>query len=89
MGGEGLNLLVNNAGILIKTALLDTTCEDMQTTFNTNVLGPMNMMKVSDGAARSVSMLSRLKTRELTDSPPDDPLSSGVPAVSPHSSKGQ
>lgn len=54
VGDEGLNLLVNNAGILIKTTLLDTTCEDMQNTFNTNVLGPMNMIKVSSGAAHGV-----------------------------------
>lgn len=61
VGGEGLNLLVNNAGILIKTTLLDTTCEDMQNTFNTNVLGPMNMIKVSNGAAHSANILSCLK----------------------------
>lgn len=51
MGSEGLNLLVNNAGILVRTSLLDSTCEDMQAVFNTNVLGPMNMIKVSGGGA--------------------------------------
>lgn len=61
MGSEGLNLLVNNAGILIKTTLLDTTCEDMQKVFNTNVLGPMNMIKVSNSAAYNLNTLSYLK----------------------------
>lgn len=61
LGSEGLNLLVNNAGILIKTALLDTTCEDIQKVFNTNVLGPMNMIKVSDGVACNLNILSHLK----------------------------
>lgn len=47
VGTGGLNLLINNAGILIDKTLLETSSEDMQNTFNTNVLGPMNMIKVS------------------------------------------
>lgn len=66
MGSEGLNLLVNNAGILIKTTLLDTTCDDMQKVFNTNVLGPMNMIKVSNGAAFNFNVLA---CPTLTDFP--------------------
>lgn len=48
VGSEGLNLLVNNAGIINKSPLLESSCEDMRTLFNTNVLGPMNMIKVSN-----------------------------------------
>lgn len=47
VGTGGLNLLINNAAILIDKTLLETSSEDMQNTFNTNVLGPMNMIKVS------------------------------------------
>lgn len=46
VGPGGLNLLINNAAILVKGTLCDTTPEDMQSTFNTNVMGPMNMVKV-------------------------------------------
>lgn len=46
-GNEGLNLLINNAAILIDKDLRETSSEDMQSTFNTNVVGPMNMIKVS------------------------------------------
>ncbi|KAM7371759.1 hypothetical protein PAMP_008969 [Pampus punctatissimus] len=45
VGTGGLNLLINNAGILGKGTLQDTSPEDMQSTFNTNVMGPMNMIK--------------------------------------------
>lgn len=47
MGSGGLNLLVNNAGILFKEGMLDCSAEDMQKSFDTNVMGPMNIMKVS------------------------------------------
>ncbi|CAJ1075228.1 C-factor-like [Xyrichtys novacula] len=42
---KGLNLLINNAGILSKSTLCDCTPEDMQNVFNTNVIGPMNIIK--------------------------------------------
>lgn len=42
VGTEGLNLLINNAGFMSKSTLQETTPEDMQYTFNTNVLGPMS-----------------------------------------------
>lgn len=74
VGSEGLNLLVNNAGILIKTTLLDTTCEDMQKVFNTNVLGPMNMIKVSNSAAYNLKHFIISKMKEMTNFPPDDHL---------------
>ncbi|TNM96823.1 hypothetical protein fugu_014979 [Takifugu bimaculatus] len=45
VGSEGLNLLVNNAGIINRSPLLESSCEDMRTLFNTNILGPMNMIK--------------------------------------------
>ncbi|XP_010728700.3 uncharacterized protein LOC104918591 [Larimichthys crocea] len=45
VGTEGLNLLINNAGFMSKSTLQETTPEDMQYTFNTNVLGPMNVIK--------------------------------------------
>lgn len=47
VGAEGINLLINNAGILVRSPLLETSSEDMLNVFNTNVLGPMNMIKVS------------------------------------------
>ncbi len=46
VGTGGLNLLINNAGYLAKGKLLDTTPEDMHVSFNTNVVGPMNIIKV-------------------------------------------
>nr|XP_046270645.1 C-factor-like [Scatophagus argus] len=45
VGTEGLNLLINNAGILSKSILKEVTPEDMHNSFNTNVMGPMNMIK--------------------------------------------
>lgn len=45
VGTEGLNLLINNAGFLDKSMLQDATPEDVQTSFNTNVVGPMFLIK--------------------------------------------
>lgn len=47
LGSGGLNLLVNNAGVLFKEGMLECKAEDMQKCFDTNVMGPMNIMKVS------------------------------------------
>lgn len=47
LGSGGLNLLVNNAGILFKEGMLECKAEDMQKSFDTNVMGPMNITKVS------------------------------------------
>lgn len=47
VGTEGLNLLINNAGILHRDSLQTTTTENMQNTFTTNVVGPTNITKVS------------------------------------------
>ncbi|XP_057202346.1 C-factor-like [Triplophysa rosa] len=41
LGNSGLNLLVNNAAVLPQKSMLTTTVEDMQDTFNTNVIGPL------------------------------------------------
>jgi len=38
---NGLNVLVNNAGILIKKGLKDVTADDMVQTFATNTIGPL------------------------------------------------
>ncbi|XP_078125566.1 C-signal-like [Sander vitreus] len=45
VGTGGLNLLINNAGILAKGTVQETSPEDMQHSFNTNVMGPMNIIK--------------------------------------------
>lgn len=47
VGAGGLNLLINNAGVLYRDNLQTTTPENMQSTFSTNVLGPTNIIKVS------------------------------------------
>lgn len=46
VGPEGLNLLVNNAGVLYKASLPESTAEYMRNSFETNVVGPMNIIKV-------------------------------------------
>lgn len=46
VGDGGLNLLVNNAGVLCKATLQDSSAEDMRDSFETNVVGPMNVIKV-------------------------------------------
>ncbi|KAJ3601219.1 hypothetical protein NHX12_032192 [Muraenolepis orangiensis] len=45
VGVGGLNLLINNAAILLTGTMQTTSPEDMLATFNTNVLGPMNIIK--------------------------------------------
>ncbi|KAK5856176.1 hypothetical protein PBY51_007791 [Eleginops maclovinus] len=45
VGTGGLNLLINNAAILFRSNLLEISPEEMQKTFNTNVMGPMNIIK--------------------------------------------
>lgn len=46
VGDGGLNLLVNNAGVLCKATLLESTAENMRNSFDTNVMGPMNIIQV-------------------------------------------
>ena len=46
LGTGGLNLLVNNAGVLAHGTVMTTSPEDMQAAFNTNIMGPMNATKV-------------------------------------------
>ncbi|KAM4598262.1 C-signal-like [Polymixia lowei] len=45
VGTEGLNLLVNNAGVLARGGMETTSLRDMQTGFNTHVTGPMYITK--------------------------------------------
>uniref|UniRef100_A0A3B4B715 Uncharacterized protein n=1 Tax=Periophthalmus magnuspinnatus TaxID=409849 RepID=A0A3B4B715_9GOBI len=45
LGEKGLNLVINNAAILINSTLVDSTPEDMAKTFNTNVIGPMSVIQ--------------------------------------------
>ncbi|XP_050167215.1 C-factor-like [Myiozetetes cayanensis] len=43
LGGSGLNLLINNAGIAKITMLENETLEDMTETYTTNTVGPLLM----------------------------------------------
>ncbi|XP_070703587.1 C-signal-like [Pempheris klunzingeri] len=61
VGKGGLNLLINNAGILVRATLQDTTPEDMQNTFTTNVVGPMNIIKEFLPLLRAAVKASTLK----------------------------
>ncbi|XP_035510784.1 C-factor-like [Morone saxatilis] len=45
VGTGGLNLLINNAGLLCKSALQETSPEEMQNSFTTNVVGPLNIIQ--------------------------------------------
>uniref|UniRef100_A0A8C1QX70 C-factor-like n=1 Tax=Cyprinus carpio TaxID=7962 RepID=A0A8C1QX70_CYPCA len=45
LGNNGLNLLVNNAGIVANGTIQTTTVEDMKNTFNTNVIGPLLIIR--------------------------------------------
>uniref|UniRef100_A0A671T6C0 Uncharacterized protein n=1 Tax=Sinocyclocheilus anshuiensis TaxID=1608454 RepID=A0A671T6C0_9TELE len=45
LGKNGLNLLVNNAAVLPQKTMLTATAEDMQNTFNTNVIGPLFVIR--------------------------------------------
>ncbi|XP_031697346.1 uncharacterized protein LOC116379539 [Anarrhichthys ocellatus] len=60
VGTGGLNLLINNAGILVKATVQETTTEDMQNTFNTNVIGPMNIIKEFLPHLRAAAKASRI-----------------------------
>ncbi|XP_010070918.1 PREDICTED: uncharacterized oxidoreductase C663.06c-like, partial [Pterocles gutturalis] len=41
LGGSGLNLLINNAGIIKMKSLESETVEDMTQTYRTNTIGPL------------------------------------------------
>uniref|UniRef100_H0Z571 C-factor-like n=1 Tax=Taeniopygia guttata TaxID=59729 RepID=H0Z571_TAEGU len=43
LGGSGLNLLINNAGMLKAKTLEDETLEDMREVYTTNTVGPLLM----------------------------------------------
>jgi len=46
VGKNGLNLLVNNAAIMINGTVLTSRVEDMNNSFNTNVIGPLLIIRV-------------------------------------------
>ncbi|KAI4871936.1 hypothetical protein NFI96_016928 [Prochilodus magdalenae] len=45
LGDNGLNILVNNAGVLAHGKMQDTSTDDMHKAFTTNVVGPMSVTK--------------------------------------------
>ncbi|XP_067284882.1 C-signal [Pseudorasbora parva] len=45
VGKNGLNLLVNNAGIVANGTVHTSRVEDMKNTFNTNVIGPLLIIR--------------------------------------------
>ncbi|XP_034567155.1 C-factor-like [Notolabrus celidotus] len=63
VGKDGLNLLINNAGVLTKDVLLECSPEDMQKTFNTNVIGPMNIIKEFLPLLRTAAKTSEMPGR--------------------------
>ena len=47
LGASGLNLLINNAGIMRYKGLKDTTAEDMMEQYKVNTIAPLMLTKVS------------------------------------------
>ncbi|XP_050962355.1 C-factor-like [Labeo rohita] len=45
LGNNGLNLLVNNAAIVARGTIQTSSVEDMKNTFNTNVIGPLLIIR--------------------------------------------
>ncbi|XP_063076059.1 C-signal-like [Engraulis encrasicolus] len=45
VGGDGLNLLVNNAAMMYYSNMKESVPSEMENTFNVNVMGPMRMTK--------------------------------------------
>ncbi|XP_063801309.1 C-signal-like [Pseudophryne corroboree] len=43
LNGSGLNLLINNAGIMSRVDLQNVDCDDMINVFKTNVVGPLQV----------------------------------------------
>lgn len=46
VGKAGLNVLVNNTGVLTHGTMQTTSTQEIQAAFNTNILGPMDITKV-------------------------------------------
>ncbi len=46
LGNNGLNLLVNNAGIVANGTIQNSRVDDMKNTVNTNVIGPLLIIRV-------------------------------------------
>jgi len=48
LGKNGLNLIINNAAVLPSKSMWTTNVEDMHQAFNTNVLGPLFVIRVME-----------------------------------------
>ncbi|KAL0196954.1 hypothetical protein M9458_005494, partial [Cirrhinus mrigala] len=59
LGKNGLNLILNNAAVLPQKTMLTTTVEDMLNTFNTNVIGPLFVIRVMEITFESKPNLQR------------------------------
>ncbi|XP_070616437.1 C-signal-like [Erythrolamprus reginae] len=59
--GAGLNLLINNAGIVKISSLETETPENMAETYRTNVIGPMMVVQVFISLLRKAAKQSPLK----------------------------
>uniref|UniRef100_A0A8C5SR40 Uncharacterized protein n=1 Tax=Laticauda laticaudata TaxID=8630 RepID=A0A8C5SR40_LATLA len=59
--GAGLNLLINNAGIVNRSSLETETPESMAETYRTNVIGPMIVVQVFIPLLRKAAQESPLK----------------------------
>ncbi|CAC5404110.1 unnamed protein product [Mytilus coruscus] len=55
--GEGLNLLINNAGINIRHGLEEADSESMMETYTTNVIGPLRMVQLVYLAKEGLNLL--------------------------------
>ncbi|XP_033929052.1 C-factor-like isoform X1 [Melopsittacus undulatus] len=77
LGGSGLTLLINNAGMVILNALDNETMEDMTRVYTTNTIGPLLMGQV---------FLPLLK--EAAQGSPGSPLSCSRAAIINVSSHG-
>ena len=47
LGGAGLNLLINNAGIMKVAGFKDVSADSMMEHYNVNCIGPLMVAKVS------------------------------------------
>ncbi|KAM8985226.1 C-signal-like [Ara ararauna] len=77
LGGSGLTLLINNAGMVTLNALDDETLEDMTRVYTTNTIGPLLMGQ---------AFLPLLK--KAAQGSPDSPLSCSKAAIINMSSHG-
>ena len=62
LGKNGLNLLVNNAGVLFHSNMQTTGAKEMQDSFNTNVVGTMMVTKVTVKRGKLAVIFSAAET---------------------------